>query len=53
MKDVGRAMRVSSDLEFGLVGVNDQIPLYSEAPDGGFKQSGFGKDLSLGRSVIT
>lgn len=45
-KDVGRAMRVSQQLEFGTVWVNDHIPLASEAPHGGFKQSGFGKDLS-------
>jgi betaine-aldehyde dehydrogenase len=45
-KDVGRAMRVSERLEFGTVWVNDHIPLASETPHGGFKQSGFGKDLS-------
>jgi betaine-aldehyde dehydrogenase len=45
-KDVGRAMRVSARLEFGTVWVNDHIPLASETPHGGFKQSGFGKDLS-------
>lgn len=45
-RDVGRAMRVAARLEFGTVWVNDHIPLTSEAPHGGFKQSGFGKDLS-------
>jgi betaine-aldehyde dehydrogenase len=45
-KDIGRALRVSAALEFGTVWVNDHIPLASEAPHGGFKQSGFGKDLS-------
>lgn len=45
-RDVGRAMRVSRDLEFGTVWINDHIPLTSETPHGGFKQSGFGKDLS-------
>ena len=45
-KDIGRAMRLSSQLEFGTVWINDHIPLTSEAPHGGFKQSGFGKDLS-------
>ncbi len=45
-KDVGRAMRVSAALEYGTVWVNDHIPLTSETPHGGFKQSGFGKDLS-------
>lgn len=45
-KDIGRAMRVARDLEFGTVWINDHIPLASETPHGGFKQSGFGKDLS-------
>jgi betaine-aldehyde dehydrogenase len=45
-KDVGRAMRISSQLEFGTVWINDHLPLTSETPHGGFKQSGFGKDLS-------
>lgn len=45
-KDVGRAMRLAAELEFGTVWVNDHIPLASETPHGGFKQSGFGKDLS-------
>lgn len=44
--DIGRAMRLSSQLEFGTVWINDHLPLTSEAPHGGFKQSGFGKDLS-------
>lgn len=44
--DLGRAMRVSSALEFGTVWINDHLPLTSETPHGGFKQSGFGKDLS-------
>ncbi len=45
-KDIGRAMRLSAALEFGTVWINDHIPLASETPHGGFKQSGFGKDLS-------
>jgi betaine-aldehyde dehydrogenase len=45
-KDIGRAMRISGQLEFGTVWINDHIPLTSETPHGGFKQSGFGKDLS-------
>lgn len=44
--DVGRAMRFAADLRFGTVWVNDHLPLTSETPHGGFKQSGFGKDLS-------
>jgi betaine-aldehyde dehydrogenase len=46
-RDVGRAMRVSGALRFGCVWVNDHIPLASEMPHGGFKQSGYGKDLSI------
>lgn len=46
-KDVARAMRVAKRLEFGTVWVNDHLPLASETPHGGFKQSGFGKDLSI------
>jgi betaine-aldehyde dehydrogenase len=45
-KDLGRALRVGPSLEVGAVWVNDHLPLASEAPHGGFKQSGFGKDLS-------
>ena len=45
-RDIGRAMRLSSQLEFGTIWINDHIPLASETPHGGFKQSGFGKDLS-------
>ena len=44
--DVARAMRLSARLEFGTVWINDHLPLASETPHGGFKQSGFGKDLS-------
>ena len=45
--DVGRAMRVSRDLHFGTVWVNDHIPIVSEMPHGGYKQSGYGKDMSI------
>ena len=44
--DVGRAMRAAAQLRFGTVWVNDHMPLVSEMPHGGFKQSGYGKDLS-------
>jgi betaine-aldehyde dehydrogenase len=44
--DIGRAMQIARELEFGTVWINDHIPLASETPHGGFKQSGFGKDLS-------
>ena len=46
-RDVGRALRVSNALRFGTVWINDHIPLASEMPHGGFKQSGYGKDLSM------
>ena len=46
-RDVGRAMRMSRSLVFGTVWVNDHIPIVSELPHGGFKQSGYGKDMSL------
>lgn len=45
-RDIGRAMKLAADLEFGTVWINDHLPLTSETPHGGFKQSGFGKDLS-------
>jgi betaine-aldehyde dehydrogenase len=44
--NVQRALRVSADLRFGTVWINDHLPLCSEMPHGGFKQSGFGKDMS-------
>jgi betaine-aldehyde dehydrogenase len=46
-RDVGRAMRAAKALDFGCVWVNDHMPLVSEMPHGGFKQSGYGKDLSM------
>ncbi|MDR2379328.1 MAG: aminobutyraldehyde dehydrogenase [Bifidobacteriaceae bacterium] len=42
-----RALRVSRDLDFGVVWVNTHIPFLSEMPHGGFKHSGYGKDLSV------
>ena len=45
--DHGRAMRVSRRLDFGCVWINTHIPLVAEMPHGGFKQSGYGKDLSM------
>jgi 1-pyrroline dehydrogenase len=46
-RDVGRAMRMSAALHFGTVWVNDHIPIVSEMPHGGYKQSGYGKDMSI------
>ncbi len=45
--DIGRAMRVSKALQFGTVWVNDHFTLVSEMPHGGFKESGWGKDMSM------
>jgi len=45
-RDVARALNAARKLEFGTVWINDHIPLVSEMPHGGFKQSGYGKDLS-------
>jgi betaine-aldehyde dehydrogenase len=46
-QDHGRAMRMSRRLDFGCVWINCHIPLVAEMPHGGFKHSGYGKDLSL------
>jgi betaine-aldehyde dehydrogenase len=46
-RDHGRAMRMSKGLDFGCVWVNCHIPLVAEMPHGGFKHSGYGKDLSV------
>ena len=46
-RDVGRALNAARKLQFGTVWINDHIPLISEMPHGGFKESGYGKDLSV------
>ena len=46
-KDHGRALRMSRKLDFGVVWINTHIPFVSEMPHGGFKHSGYGKDLSM------
>jgi len=46
-RDVGRAMRMSNALDFGCVWINTHIPVVAEMPHGGFKHSGYGKDLSM------
>ena len=46
-RDVGRALRMSRRLQFGTVWINTHIPLVNEMPHGGYKQSGYGKDMSV------
>jgi betaine-aldehyde dehydrogenase len=46
-RDHGRAMRMARALDFGAVWINTHIPFVSEMPHGGFKHSGYGKDLSM------
>ena len=46
-KDHGRAMRMARRLDFGCVWINTHIPITAEMPHGGFKHSGYGKDLSM------
>jgi betaine-aldehyde dehydrogenase/aminobutyraldehyde dehydrogenase len=46
-RDVARAMDAVRQLDFGCVWVNDHLPFLSEMPHGGFKESGYGKDLSV------
>jgi betaine-aldehyde dehydrogenase len=46
-RDHGRAMRMAKRLDFGCVWINTHIPLVAEMPHGGFKHSGYGKDLSV------
>jgi 1-pyrroline dehydrogenase len=46
-RDVGRALNAARKLDFGTVWINDHIPLVSEMPHGGFKESGYGKDMSM------
>jgi aminobutyraldehyde dehydrogenase len=46
-RDVGKAMDAIRRLDFGCVWVNDHLPFLSEMPHGGFKESGYGKDLSM------
>jgi acyl-CoA reductase-like NAD-dependent aldehyde dehydrogenase len=46
-RDTGRAFRMARRLQFGTVWINTHIPLVNEMPHGGYKQSGYGKDLSI------
>lgn len=45
--DVSRALRISRDIQFGTVWINDHLPVVPEMPHGGFKQSGHGNDMSI------
>ncbi|MGA0863734.1 MAG: gamma-aminobutyraldehyde dehydrogenase [Ilumatobacteraceae bacterium] len=45
-RDFGRAMRMAKHLDFGCVWINTHIPIVAEMPHGGYKKSGYGKDLS-------
>jgi betaine-aldehyde dehydrogenase len=47
LRDHGRAMRMAKRLDFGAVWINTHIPIVAEMPHGGFKHSGYGKDLSM------
>src|SRR5712691_7349934 len=46
-RDVGRALRMARKLQFGTVWINTHSPLVNEMPHGGYKQSGYGKDMSI------
>jgi 1-pyrroline dehydrogenase len=46
-RDIGRALNAARRLQFGTVWINDHIPLVSEMPHGGYKRSGYGKDMSI------
>jgi betaine-aldehyde dehydrogenase len=46
-RDIGRAMRVTNALRFGAVWVNDHIIMAPEMPHGGYRESGYGKDMSM------
>jgi 1-pyrroline dehydrogenase len=46
-RDIGRALNAARKLQFGTVWINDHLPLTSEMPHGGYKQSGYGKDMSI------
>src|SRR2546423_829478 len=46
-RDVGRALRMARKLQFGTVWINTHIPLVNEMPHGGYKQSAYGKDMSI------
>jgi betaine-aldehyde dehydrogenase/aminobutyraldehyde dehydrogenase len=45
--DVRKALTIARDLEFGTVWINDHLPMASEMPAGGYKESGYGKDMGV------
>ena len=46
-RDIGRAMRVANAIRFGAVWINDHLTMANEMPHGGYKESGYGKDMSI------
>jgi acyl-CoA reductase-like NAD-dependent aldehyde dehydrogenase len=46
-RDVGRALNAARRLSFGAVWINDHLTIVSEMPHGGFRESGYGKDMSV------
>lgn len=46
-RDIGRAMRVTNAIQFGAVWVNDHLTMAPEMPHGGYKESGYGRDMSM------
>jgi betaine-aldehyde dehydrogenase len=47
MRDAGRALRMARKLQFGTVWINTHFPLVNEMPHGGYKRSGYGKDMGI------
>ena len=45
--DIGRMFRLAESLEAGMIGINDGVPTTSQAPFGGVKQSGWGRELGI------
>ena len=45
--DVRKALNIARDLEYGTVWINDHLPMASEMPAGGYKESGYGKDMGV------
>ena len=45
--DFRKALNIARDLEYGTVWINDHLPMASEMPAGGYKESGYGKDMGV------